>query len=288
MPFACLWKGAGGGGGGSRGGVQKERALLPSQHKSHARTSTVSVPAQKSLSLSCVGGCFQLKASLQHAGKAHCGVWDAVGTTTPLVACICPLIAFSGLLFALGPAVTQSQRDESPGSRTIAHSGQSSINCVCAGMLAVHLFLPQPQPALTLLLGALYACTLGWLLRSKPWQRLGCNTAASHLCDSLQRVCERCLAAPQPHREQQCHPPQCSLVSMDATANILGEGPYVWNVIHDHVESTRPSGNHTRPVKLPLTVTVPMTTNPGSTAPPGPFPVCILLNGFQVGVVWGL
>lgn len=155
-------------------------------------------------------------------------------------------------------------------------------------MLAVHLCLPRAQPAFTLLLGALYACTLGWLLRSKPWQRLGCNTTASQLCDFLQRLCERCLAAPRPNREQQCHPPQCSLFSMDATANILGEGPYVWNVIHDHVESTRPSGNHTRPVKLPLTVTVPMTTNPASTAPPGPFPVCILLNGFQVGVVWGL
>lgn len=76
---------------------------------------------------------------------------------------------------------------------------------------------------------------------------------------------------------------------MDPT-KILGEGPYVWNVIHDHVESTRPSGQHTRPVKLPLTVTVPMTSNPGSAAPPGPFPVCILLNGFQVGlsVVVGL
>lgn len=72
---------------------------------------------------------------------------------------------------------------------------------------------------------------------------------------------------------------------MDSTTpNILGEGPYVWNVVHDHVESTRPSGHqgHTRPVKLPLTVTVPMAASPGSTAPPGPFPVCVLLNGFQV------
>lgn len=66
------------------------------------------------------------------------------------------------------------------------------------------------------------------------------------------------------------------------SVNILKEGPYVWNVVHDHVESTRPSGDTTRPVKLPLTVTVPMTSNPGSTAPPGPFPVCVLLNGFQV------
>lgn len=70
-----------------------------------------------------------------------------------------------------------------------------------------------------------------------------------------------------------------------STPSILGEGPYVWIVVHDHVESTRPSGHqgqHTRPVKLPLTVTVPMAGSPGSTAPPGPFPVCVLLNGFQV------
>lgn len=77
------------------------------------------------------------------------------------------------------------------------------------------------------------------------------------------------------------------------SSSVLGEGPYVWSVVHDHVESTRPCGGHaidgnsntptkTRPVKLPLTVTVPMASSSGSSAPPGPFPVCVLLNGFQV------
>lgn len=71
--------------------------------------------------------------------------------------------------------------------------------------------------------------------------------------------------------------------SSSTQPSILGEGPYVWNVVHDHVESTRPSGHqgHTRPVKLPLTITVPMAPSSASTAPPGPFPVCVLLNGFQ-------
>lgn len=75
-----------------------------------------------------------------------------------------------------------------------------------------------------------------------------------------------------------------STAKMDSV-DIMREGPYVWNVVHDHVESTRPAGQHTRPVKLPLTVTVPMINSPGSTAPPGPFPVCVLFNGFQVSGV---
>jgi hypothetical protein len=69
----------------------------------------------------------------------------------------------------------------------------------------------------------------------------------------------------------------------DAPLATLAEGPYVYSVLHDHVESMRQvQGGRARPVKLPLFLTLPMTASPDSAAPPGPFPVCILLNGFQV------
>lgn len=75
--------------------------------------------------------------------------------------------------------------------------------------------------------------------------------------------------------------------SMTKTPEVLREGPYVWSVVTDHITSVRPTGHHqqhedTRPVKLPLFVTVPMVTSPTADAPSGPFPVCVLLNGFQV------
>jgi hypothetical protein len=68
---------------------------------------------------------------------------------------------------------------------------------------------------------------------------------------------------------------------------VMREGPYVWSVVTDHITSVRPTGHHqqhkdTRPVKLPLFVTVPMVSSPTANAPAGPFPVCVLLNGFQV------
>lgn len=71
---------------------------------------------------------------------------------------------------------------------------------------------------------------------------------------------------------------------MPKTPEVLREGPYVWSVVTDHITSVRPTGHQheeTRPVKLPLFVTVPMVSSPSDQAPAGPFPVCVLLNGFQ-------
>lgn len=69
--------------------------------------------------------------------------------------------------------------------------------------------------------------------------------------------------------------------------SILAEGPYAWSVIHDAITTKRTiAAGQDKPVKLPLVVTVPMAASPGSAAPAGPFPVCVLLNGFQVGLSW--
>eukprot|EP00878_Enallax_costatus_P011258 GHUV01011755.1.p1 GENE.GHUV01011755.1~~GHUV01011755.1.p1 ORF type:complete len:216 (+),score=32.20 GHUV01011755.1:47-694(+) len=70
---------------------------------------------------------------------------------------------------------------------------------------------------------------------------------------------------------------------MSATPNaILQDGPYVWTVVKDSITTQRPkSPTEMRPVKLPLFVTVPMASTANSSVPPGPFPVCVLLNGFQ-------
>eukprot|EP00882_Tetradesmus_deserticola_P000551 GHRQ01000604.1.p1 GENE.GHRQ01000604.1~~GHRQ01000604.1.p1 ORF type:complete len:408 (+),score=121.30 GHRQ01000604.1:413-1636(+) len=68
--------------------------------------------------------------------------------------------------------------------------------------------------------------------------------------------------------------------------DIMRDGPYVWSKVTGQVTSVRSAGNHlqqddSRPLKLPLFVTVPMVSSPTDAAPPGPFPVCVLLNGFQ-------
>jgi hypothetical protein len=67
--------------------------------------------------------------------------------------------------------------------------------------------------------------------------------------------------------------------------SILTQGPYSWSVVHHAVTTKRTiAAGQERPVKLPLIVTVPMVAATGSTAPEGPFPICVLLNGFQVSV----
>lgn len=64
---------------------------------------------------------------------------------------------------------------------------------------------------------------------------------------------------------------------------LLRDGPYISTVVKDSITTQRPKNpTEMRPVKLPVFVTVPMASSSSSTVPPGPFPVCVLLNGFQV------
>jgi hypothetical protein len=61
------------------------------------------------------------------------------------------------------------------------------------------------------------------------------------------------------------------------------EGPYGVVLMHDSLQVPRPG--HHRPTRLALTVSAPAVAPAEPPLPGPPYPVVLLLNGFQVG--WG-
>jgi hypothetical protein len=75
------------------------------------------------------------------------------------------------------------------------------------------------------------------------------------------------------------------MTTLDPPESLLLPGPYSSTQLRDLVTTTRPSGREgaaQRVVRLPLFLTVPAAPEtPQCDTPAGPFPVCLLLNGFQ-------
>jgi hypothetical protein len=62
----------------------------------------------------------------------------------------------------------------------------------------------------------------------------------------------------------------------------------VWTVVQGTTTCQRAQANgSSRPVQVPITVTTPAAATATSSVPPPPYPVCVLINGFQVtGPPW--
>ncbi|KAF8059430.1 Chlorophyllase-1 [Scenedesmus sp. PABB004] len=108
--------------------------------------------------------------------------------------------------------------------------------------------------------------------------------ASTHPRDSeaLRRPAPAAPAAPRRAAPAALHQQLAGGMAALPPDALLREGPYVWSVLHDHVEAERPCAvKGRRPVRLPLVATVPAAATPTAAVPPGPFPVLLLLNGFQ-------